>query len=89
MVTASASHTPPADPRYVHTVGWWQSLLGGLGRISTAACRLAPEAPVSLCRGSLITDETTPETISPNLPQCPKCAGLGTRKWRDRAHRHR
>lgn len=77
----TTNHAPVADPNYVHTVGWWQGVLGGLGRISTTACRMAPDAPVSLCGGSLLTDETTPAP-STDLPPCPQCALHGTQKGR-------
>lgn len=68
------STTPTADPRYLHTVGWWQGMLDDLGRISATVARLTPDAPITLCGGSLVAPgkPTGPDEL--DLPPCPLCA---------------
>lgn len=79
MSTTSISpHLPPADPRYLHTVGWWQGVLGNLGRLSTVVAQLTPDSPITLCGGTLVIHDLTQPVPSDDethaLPACPACA---------------
>lgn len=67
---------PPADPRYLHTVSWWQHTLDNLGCISSTVARLTPDSPVSLCGGTLVVHDSDSRPVDDfNLPPCPVCSG--------------
>lgn len=80
--TDTSTHLPQADPRYLHTVGWWQGVLDTLGRISPAVAQLTPDSPITLCGGTLVVHDLAERVPSDAeaqaLPECPACANPRT-----------
>lgn len=77
--TSISSHLPPADPRYLHTVGWWQGVLDNLGRLAPLVAQLTPDSPITLCGKTLVIHDTTQQHVPSDaevhaLPECPVCA---------------
>lgn len=76
--TDTSTHLPQADPRYLHTVGWWQGVLDHLGRISPGVAQLTPDSPITLCGSTLASRDPSPQIVTDDearrLPECPVCA---------------
>lgn len=77
--TGISSHLPPADPRYLHTVGWWQGVLDNLGRLAPLVAQLTPDSPITLCGKTLVIRDSTQQHVPSDaevqaLPACPACA---------------
>ena len=60
----------------VHSVSGWQHTLDVVGRVApTLIGMVAPNAPISLCGGTLITDSLDMNSDDDRrLPPCPECA---------------
>lgn len=68
---------PQASAGAIHSVNGRQHALDMLARLTPRLVSwFAPNAPATLCGGTLITDALDPDDHTSNLPRCPDCAAV-------------